>query len=385
GGGAVRGAGRIISIVALALLVADFFTLANRGFVEQAALNRAADVFAVLCLLALTVGVVLMAAGKGGEALPAEPSAGPGREAAGPPDLRRVKLLLAIIALVWLVLVFPWLALSRVGVLDGRSFSSLGSAVGSIVIGGMVMIQQYLLPPLGLLAVPLLICAVYLLLSRKTRPVLDVLAIAVAILAFSGLFYLNLKMDGAAARQEQRLPEEAVSLSFPLRDGRYLVVQSGPGPNVHTTELERYALDIVRSGNWFSLFGAGRNSDPALDITFGTPVYSPCRGSVRQVRRDVPDQPIGVRDTVNKNGNFVVIAGDDCHVLLAHLKRDSIVVKEGEKVQAGQYLGMIGNSGNTDGPHLHIMAFRGDPQKQTAIPLPMVFEGRFLGKGDTWP
>ena len=52
-------------------------------------------------------------------------------------------------------------------------------------------------------------------------------------------------------------------------------------------------------------------------------------------------------------GNCVVIAGDDGYwILYAHLKtRD---VKLGQRVMAGQKIGVAGNTGNSTGRHLHI-------------------------------
>ncbi len=39
--------------------------------------------------------------------------------------------------------------------------------------------------------------------------------------------------------------------------------------------------------------------------------------------------------------------------MCAHLKPGSVRVKTGERIRAGDVLGRIGNSGNTDFPHLH--------------------------------
>lgn len=63
-------------------------------------------------------------------------------------------------------------------------------------------------------------------------------------------------------------------------------------------------------------------------------------------------------------GNCVVIAGDDGYwILYAHLKtRD---VKLGQRVMAGQKIGVAGNTGNSTGRHLHIevVDMRGKPAK----------------------
>jgi murein DD-endopeptidase len=39
--------------------------------------------------------------------------------------------------------------------------------------------------------------------------------------------------------------------------------------------------------------------------------------------------------------------------LFAHLQPGSLRVKLGDSVKAGQVLALLGNSGNSDGPHLH--------------------------------
>jgi murein DD-endopeptidase MepM/ murein hydrolase activator NlpD len=51
-------------------------------------------------------------------------------------------------------------------------------------------------------------------------------------------------------------------------------------------------------------------------------------------------------------GNYVVIShGNGFSTLYAHLSKRS--VKEGDKVQKGQVLGLTGSTGNSTGPHLH--------------------------------
>lgn len=57
-------------------------------------------------------------------------------------------------------------------------------------------------------------------------------------------------------------------------------------------------------------------------------------------------------------GNHVVIAvaPQGPFVLLAHLRRGSIRVTEGQRVVAGDLLGACGNSGNSTEPHVHIQA-----------------------------
>ena len=53
-------------------------------------------------------------------------------------------------------------------------------------------------------------------------------------------------------------------------------------------------------------------------------------------------------------GNLVVLdLGSGLFAFYAHLQPGSIRVKAGDKVQKGQVIGRVGNSGNGNAPHLH--------------------------------
>ena len=46
--------------------------------------------------------------------------------------------------------------------------------------------------------------------------------------------------------------------------------------------------------------------------------------------------------------------GGGRYVLYAHLKQGSARVRVGDRVVSGQDIGLVGDSGNSDEPHLHI-------------------------------
>lgn len=72
----------------------------------------------------------------------------------------------------------------------------------------------------------------------------------------------------------------------------------------------------------------------------GTPVQAPASGKV-----------VLARDTF-MNGNLVIVDhGQGVFTLYAHL--DSMAVKVGDKVLAGDKLGEVGTTGRSTGPHLH--------------------------------
>lgn len=72
-------------------------------------------------------------------------------------------------------------------------------------------------------------------------------------------------------------------------------------------------------------------------------------------------------------GNQVVLKHSNGeYSFYAHLIPGSLNVKKGDKVKRGQILGKVGNSGNSDGPHLHFQLMNG-PDKSTARGLPCHF------------
>ena len=53
-------------------------------------------------------------------------------------------------------------------------------------------------------------------------------------------------------------------------------------------------------------------------------------------------------------GNHIVIDhGNGEFSFLAHLRRGSLAIEVGQRVEAGARLGLCGNSGNSSEPHLH--------------------------------
>jgi murein DD-endopeptidase MepM/ murein hydrolase activator NlpD len=78
---------------------------------------------------------------------------------------------------------------------------------------------------------------------------------------------------------------------------------------------------------------------------------------VSYVLDGLPDQPIGSVDEHHPSGNSLVIdIGGGRHVMMGHLRQDSITVRSGDRVREGQPIARVGNSGHSSAPHLHIQA-----------------------------
>lgn len=173
---------------------------------------------------------------------------------------------------------------------------------------------------------------------------------------------------------------EPVQLAFPLQDGAYYVAQGGSSfiVNYHHTHPEQaFAADITKL-NAAGMRAAGLRPR-ALEryAIYGEPVYAPCEGEVVSAVGDLPDVIPPERDSDNPPGNHAAIACQGVTVVLAHLQHGSVMVEEGDAVSTGQMLGRIGNSGNTDEPHLHIHAFEGGVMgEELGTGVPMSFEGQ---------
>lgn len=103
---------------------------------------------------------------------------------------------------------------------------------------------------------------------------------------------------------------------------------------------------------------------PGYDFTvpMGTEVYSIVDGEVVETDSGNQDYPSGrsLAEVLSSDdlGNFIRIKPDDSPELMVnymHLtENNGVLVKEGDKVEKGQPIGRVGNSGKSTAPHLHL-------------------------------
>lgn len=92
-------------------------------------------------------------------------------------------------------------------------------------------------------------------------------------------------------------------------------------------------------------------------MQLGTPVIAPLDGEVRDVEDN--HERYGPTEEFVHDANYVTIARANGEFSQAvHLAKDSVIVKKGDKVKAGQQIGITGNSGWMTEPHLHFFVFR---------------------------
>ncbi|QJP14972.1 M23 family metallopeptidase [Starkeya sp. ORNL1] len=139
---------------------------------------------------------------------------------------------------------------------------------------------------------------------------------------------------------------------------------------------ERFAID------WIKLDDAGRvftGDASKLDsyAYYGTPIHAAADGVVVNLYDEADEQVPGMdaRGITPESigGNMLVVdIGGGAYAFYAHLQRGSLKVKLGDRVKVGQVIGLLGNTGNTDAPHLHFHVMDG-PSPLDANGLPFVF------------
>jgi len=67
----------------------------------------------------------------------------------------------------------------------------------------------------------------------------------------------------------------------------------------------------------------------------------------------IPDKPGRIK-IADAGGNYAIVKiGENKYAFYAHMKKGSVKVKIGDTVSRGQEIGLVGNAGNSSGPHLH--------------------------------
>ncbi|WP_246032516.1 M23 family metallopeptidase [Thalassobius vesicularis] len=91
----------------------------------------------------------------------------------------------------------------------------------------------------------------------------------------------------------------------------------------------------------------------------GVNVLASAPGVVMGLRDGEPDTGIGPGTQDKECGNGVVLDhGDGWQTQYCHMKRGSVTVRKGQKVEAGAMLGQVGFSGQTQFPHVHLSVRR---------------------------
>ena len=186
----------------------------------------------------------------------------------------------------------------------------------------------------------------------------------------------------------------SVDLASPLGPGSYLIANGGSAPlvNAHAAWLDQtipahqpyrgiaYGVDIVAIDGWGMHANGVMPVNPHNYVIFGRSVVSPCAGIVVVAVDGLPDMRVPEVDRNHLAGNHVILRCALADILLGHFHKGSVRVHVGQRLNTGDPIAQVGNSGNTSEPHLHINAQKpGTPQAPfSGAPIPIRIDGRYL-------
>jgi len=169
------------------------------------------------------------------------------------------------------------------------------------------------------------------------------------------------------------------SMSLPF-EGFWKVMNGGiDKPTSHSWNImsQRYAYDFIYYGEDGKAYvGTSRKAESYY--AFDQDVLAPADGTIIKVRNDIRDHVsagTGAIDLLTRDmrGNYLIIChGEHVYSLIAHLKKNSCTVRQGDVVKRGQVIGKCGKSGHSTQPHIHFQV-QDHPNFYLAIGLPILF------------
>jgi hypothetical protein len=179
----------------------------------------------------------------------------------------------------------------------------------------------------------------------------------------------------------------AVVIGPPLEGSRWVdAIGCCSPPSVHRTATlpingkirasERFAIDFAQLTPDNKLYTGPRDQLSSYAYVWSN-VLSVAHGRVVGLQDGRPDEtpptfPQGYT-LLQQLGNFVVVyIGHGRFAFYAHFQPNTLKVKVGDKIRRGQVLALMGNSGNSDAPHLHF-GIQDGPGPFVSDSLPYVF------------
>jgi hypothetical protein len=144
---------------------------------------------------------------------------------------------------------------------------------------------------------------------------------------------------------------------------------------------EAFAID------WVRIDSSGRTfhddmKDPKNWFGYDADIFAVADGEVVEVVRDLQNSlpgknPDGLSLAQIAGNRVIMDIGSGHYAEYDHMAPQSILVKVGDKVKRGEKLGKLGNTGNSDSPHLHFQIMD-RPSTLDGYALPFTFDAMEL-------
>ena len=146
----------------------------------------------------------------------------------------------------------------------------------------------------------------------------------------------------------QQDPAARYRLPFPSHL-RFGIAQAFGGKASHTDKQNYYAVDI--------------------DMPEGTPVLAARDGVVMTVDNDFYGAGLDLAQYGDRANNIRIVHDDGTMAVYAHLQLEGAKVAIGDRVRAGQQIALSGDTGYTNGPHLHFVVQVNANMQMIAVPF----------------
>ncbi|MBP0031246.1 M23 family metallopeptidase [Roseofilum sp. Guam] len=184
----------------------------------------------------------------------------------------------------------------------------------------------------------------------RLNRVSTILLMVVGVILFTSCSLLN----GNSQAQTQTWPKFAQPIQCSLGEDCYILryVDRDPGPGYVDVGCGRMT-DDGHSGTDFGI-------PDEWAMQQGVPVLAAAPGRVLRVRDGIEDRRITspadleAIEGINCGNGMVIDHGQGWETQYCHLRQGSVAVQPGTEVQTGTVLGMVGSSGESSFPHVHL-------------------------------
>lgn len=145
--------------------------------------------------------------------------------------------------------------------------------------------------------------------------------------------------------------DDKVIYAWPFPPSAVARLSQGPGGPTHRDRYSRYAIDLA--------------------VPEGTPVLAARAGVVVFLENRFFESGLDIDKFLTRSNQVRILHDDGSMGSYAHLFPDSINLEPGQRVEVGEQIGLSGNTGFSNGPHLHFVVLIHRDMGMVSVPFRM--------------